>query len=109
LLDPSLDEHSYDLTGPTALTMREVAAGLAEASGRPISYHPETLNEAYASRASSGAEPWEVTGWVSSYAAIAAGELDVVSDAVGRLAGHPPLGLAEYLHRHPEALLALRR
>jgi uncharacterized protein YbjT (DUF2867 family) len=88
--------------------MWEVADGLAEASGRPISYHPETLDEAYASRAQWGAEPWEVAGWVTSYAAIAAGELDVVSDAVSRLAGRPPLGLAEYLGRHPDALLPLK-
>jgi NAD(P)H dehydrogenase (quinone) len=50
-----------------------------------------------------------VTGWVTSYAAIAAGELDVISDTVSRRAGHSPLGLAEYLHRHPEDLLPLRR
>jgi uncharacterized protein YbjT (DUF2867 family) len=108
LLDPALDGHGYDLTGPTAVTMRQVDA-FAEESGRPIRYHPETLDEAYASRASFGAEPWAVTGWVSSYTAIATGELDVVSDAVARLAGHPPLDLAAFLRRHPDALGALAR
>jgi NAD(P)H dehydrogenase (quinone) len=38
---------------------------------------------------------------VTSYAAIAAGELDLVSDAVAVVAGHPPIGVAEYLRRDP--------
>ena len=47
-----------------------------------ITYQPETLAEAYASRAHYGAPDWEVEGWVTSYTAVAAGELDVVSDDV---------------------------
>ena len=33
-----------------------------------------------------------------------AGEVDVVSDVVERLAGHPPQTLSEYLRAHPDAL-----
>ncbi|HEY0187832.1 MAG TPA: NAD(P)H-binding protein, partial [Cellulomonas sp.] len=73
-----LDEHAhthdgrvYDVTGPAAYTLTEAAEVLSRATGRTITYVPETLDEAYASRASFGAEPWEVDGWVSSYAAIA--------------------------------------
>jgi hypothetical protein len=38
-----------------------------------------------------------VAGWVTSYAAIASGELSSVSSAVEDLTGHPPISLAEYL------------
>ena len=55
-----------------------------------MSFVDETVEEAYASRAPFGAPEWEVEGWVTTYLAIAEGELDVVSDAVERLAGHPP-------------------
>lgn len=93
------DDQTYELTGPEAITIAEAAAELARATGRPIRYERETLDEARASRAPSGAPDWEIEGWVTSYAAIATGEMDVVSDAVERLAGHRPLGLAEYLRQ----------
>jgi hypothetical protein len=77
--------------------MTQVAAQLAELSGKPISYRAETIEEAWASRASYGAPDWEVEGWVTSYAAIAAGDLESISDTVERLAGHQPMTLAEYI------------
>jgi NAD(P)H dehydrogenase (quinone) len=101
LLGDGHDGRTYDLTGPKALTMDEVAEELTRAAGRTVTYQAETLEQAYASRASYGAPDWEVAGWVTSYAAIAAGELDLVSDAVAAVAGHPPIGVAEYLRRDP--------
>lgn len=100
---------AYDLTGPATLGMAEVADQLAEAAGRPVRYHAETMAEAYASRAHFGAPDWAVTGWVTSYAAIATGELDQVSGAVGELAGHPPVSFAEFLAANPATLARLRR
>jgi uncharacterized protein YbjT (DUF2867 family) len=95
------DGRTYDMTGPQALTLAEVAEELSRAAGRPVTYQNETLEEAYASRASYGAPDWEVAGWVTTYAAIANGDLDTVSDDVARVAGHPPLSLAEFLRRNP--------
>lgn len=88
---------TYDLTGPSAFTLTEAAELLSEAWGRPVRYEPETLDEAYRSRECFGAPAWEVAGWVTSYAAIASGELSEVSSAVEDLTGHPPIGLTEYL------------
>jgi hypothetical protein len=51
------------------------------------------VEEAYASRASYGAPDWQVDAWVSTYTAIASGELSAVSDDVQRLTGRPPLSL----------------
>jgi NAD(P)H dehydrogenase (quinone) len=101
------DGRSYDLTGPEALTMTEVAQRLSELAGRTITYHPETLEEAYASRASYGAPDWEVDGWVTPYVAIANGELEAVGGDVAALAGHPPMGLDDFLRRNPDSLRRL--
>jgi NAD(P)H dehydrogenase (quinone) len=101
------DGRSYDLTGPEALTMAEVAQRLSELAGRTITYHPETLEEAYASRASYGAPDWEVDGWVTTYVAIANGELEAVSGDVAAVAGHPPMGLDDFLRRNPDSLRRL--
>ena len=100
LLDP--DAHAgqvYSLTGPASLTLTEVAATIAAVTGRPVSYHEETVPEAYESRASYGAPDWEVDAWVSTYTAIAAGELATVTDDVRRLTGRPATSFAEVLRR----------
>ncbi len=99
----------YEVTGPQALTLDEVAATLGRAAGRDLTYHPETEEEAYASRAGYGAEPFELDGWVSSYTAIAAGELAHVSDDVGRLVGRPARSLAQWLDDYPGEWAHLRR
>jgi uncharacterized protein YbjT (DUF2867 family) len=92
---------AYDMTGPEALTMAEAAEQLTRFAGRTISYHAETLEEAYASRAHYGAPDWEVAGWVTTYTAIANGDLEAVSGDVAAVAGHPPMSLAEFLRRNP--------
>lgn len=97
------DGRTYDVTGPEALTLAETAQALSLASGREVHYEEETLEEARASRSPSGAPDWEIEGWVTSYAAIATGEMNVVSTAVRDLTGHGPAGFSEYLRRHPES------
>ena len=90
---------TFELTGPYTFSLAELAAEMTCMTGKPVRYVAETLLEAYRSRARFGAPRWEVDGWVTSYAAIAAGELDVVSDAVRAIAGHPPIGMREFLLR----------
>ena len=90
LLDEAHSGRTYDVTGPRALSMAEVAETITRVTGEPVRYVEETVEEAYASRAGYGAPGWEVDGWVSTYTAVAAGELDVVTDVVQRLTGHAP-------------------
>jgi NAD(P)H dehydrogenase (quinone) len=109
LMGEGHDGQTYDVTGPEAISLREAAEELSRVTGREVAYHLETLEEAYESRSSYGAPEWEVEGWVTSYAGIAAGEMDVVSGTVGELTGHPPMGLAEFLRRFPESYRHLVR
>lgn len=96
---------TYDLTGPEALTMTEVAAILSAAGSAQagssvagtVRYHAETLPEAYESRRPWGAPDWQVDAWVSTYTAIAAGEMDEVSTAVETITGVQPMSLAHLL------------
>ena len=97
------DGRGYDMTGPEALTLAEIAQELSRVAGRPISYQEETVEEAYASRASYGAPDWEVDGWVSTYTAIANGDLERVSADLEALAGHPPMRLADFLAANPDS------
>jgi uncharacterized protein YbjT (DUF2867 family) len=94
---------TYELTGPEALTLPDVATLLSQVSGRTVTYEPETVQEAYASRASYGAAAWQLDAWVSTYLAIAHGELATVTDAVPRLTGHPATALVDLLRRQASA------
>ena len=85
LLDPQHEGRTYEVTGREALTLAEAAEILTRHTGREVRYVEETIEEARASRAPSGAPDWEIEGWVTTYAAVAAGELDVVTDTVLRV------------------------
>ena len=94
---------SYEITGSQALTLAEAAEEFSRATGFPASYHPETIEEARASRAKFNPSDWELVAWVSTYGAIATGEMSVVSHTVEVLTGHVPQMLTEYVHKHPES------
>ncbi|HWJ67700.1 MAG TPA: SDR family oxidoreductase [Nocardioides sp.] len=88
---------TWDLTGPEALSLDQVAAILTAHTGRTVTYHAETVEEAYESRLRWPAPQWQYDAWVSTYTAIANGELAGVTDHVERLTGRAPTGLAAYL------------
>ena len=88
---------TYNLTGPERLTLTEVAEIITAETGRQTTFVNETIDEAYASRASYGAPDWQVDAWVSTYTAIAAGDQDVESDDVERVTGRIPLSLEAFL------------
>ncbi len=90
---------TYGLTGPAALTLTEVAEAITRVTGRPTTFHDETLEEAYASRAAYGAPDWQLEAWVSTYTAMAEGEYATVTDDVRALTGRPPLSLEDLLRR----------
>ncbi|MGY1623243.1 NmrA family NAD(P)-binding protein [Geodermatophilus sp. SYSU D00965] len=110
LLDDSgaLDGRTLDVTGSAALSLDDAVAVLAEVTGLPAEYRRETVEQAWASRRPSGHPDWEIEGWVSSYLAIAAGEMAPVTDVVAELTGHPARTVAEHLRAHPEDWAHLR-
>lgn len=98
LLDPgSHVGATYDLTGPEALSFGRMAELLREVTGRPVRFENESIAEAYESRAVYDAPRWQLDAWVSTYTAVAAGELARVTDDVRRLTGHEPRSLRSVL------------
>ncbi|GAA2173593.1 hypothetical protein GCM10009784_08490 [Arthrobacter parietis] len=90
---------TWDLTGPEALSLSEVAAIITRVTGRATRYEEETVEEAYASRASYGVPDWQLDAWVSTYTAIASGQLERTTTAVQELTGSAPLDLETLLTR----------
>ena len=97
------DGETYDITGAEAFTLDEAAAELSRVTGRRITFEDETLEEARESRRPSGAADFEIEGWVTSYAAIAAGDLEAVSDCVERFLDREPQRLGDWLRDNPES------
>jgi NAD(P)H dehydrogenase (quinone) len=98
---------TYDVTGPEALSLMESAERLSVLVGRRLVYEPETRKEALAWRSKLSAPEWEVDALVSSYEAIAEGELAPVGDTVPRLTGSPAVGLEAFFAREPGAVKRL--
>jgi len=98
LLDPAAHaDASYDLTGPEALTLAEVAEKISAVRGHRVRFVDETVDEAYASRAAFGAPRWQVDAWVSTYTSIASGDQAAVSHDVERVTGRPAQSFEEFL------------
>lgn len=109
---------TYDITGPEAITIAETAKIISRVSGKSVRYIAQTPEETRTRHNASGMdkfeaerraltgrglEEFEVEVWVTHYTQIAAGELDVVSDAVLKLTGRKAQSLEEYLRAHPES------
>ncbi len=100
LRDPAIHKgRTYQLTGPEELSMARAAEIISAGTGRNVTYQAETLEEAYASRAPYNAPKWQVDAWVSTYTAMAAGEMAGISLDVHGLTGQDPISLAEFLTR----------
>ena len=98
LLDPAPHAGAtYDLTGPQSLSLSDVAAIISDVRGRPVTFHDETLEEAYASRAPYGAPQWQLDAWVSTYTAIASNVMAAPSGAVEQITGTAATSLEEFL------------
>ena len=96
LRDPAVHAGAtYNLSGPEDISLEHAAEVLTRATGRTVTYHHETLEEAFASRAPYGAPAWQVEAWVSTYTAIAAGELAGATSDVHGLTGQDPVPLEE--------------
>ena len=103
LTNPDRDGQAYEVSGGESYALAEAAERLGRAIGREISYVDETMEEAWASRRPSGEPDWVIEGWITTYVAIAKGELAEPTITVKDLTGHDPQRLEEFLERHPES------
>ena len=101
---------TLDVTGPEALTLSEVAqrAEPGELDGRSVmSRRPSSRPTRRVPATEHRPSRWP--GWVSSYQAIATGEVAAVSDTVEQVTGRAPQGFADFLALRAVVLGASRR
>lgn len=90
---------TYEMTGPQALTFTEIAGLVSRLSGRTVTYHDETLEEAYQSRQAFDPQPWQADAWVSTYTSIATGVQARVSPDIPDILGRPATTVEDLLAR----------
>lgn len=86
-------DRTYTLTGSESLSFNQIANILSAITGKTYRYHNETLDEAFANRKRDYPDTpdWQIEAWVSTYTAIAKGELAEVSPDLAQLLGRVPL------------------
>lgn len=89
------ENEAYELAGDEPLTLTEIAALLADATGQPIAYNDLPV-EAYAELLAGAGLPAPVNGIIAdSSAAIGRGELSTDSGDLARLIGRPTTPVAD--------------
>ena len=97
----------YDVTGPEALSVAEIARRLSTLAGRQLRYEDESADAARERLSRLEPLAWRVDLSVGWFEAIAAGELKRTSDTVLRFTGTAPLTLEDYFRAFPDLLHAL--
>jgi NAD(P)H dehydrogenase (quinone) len=92
---------TFQMTGPSALSLSETATLLSSLKHRPFRYEDEPVDAAKAWRSKLGVPAWEVDTWGGSYEAIAAGEFETVNPALANILGRPVSDLETYLAARP--------
>lgn len=93
----------YELTGGEAVSFTEVAAALAAATGRPVTYVAIPAEAAQAAFASGGHPQWLVTHLLGVFAMIREGRYAQSRDTLRALTGRAPRTIADFAGEHVSA------
>ncbi|HEY7206620.1 MAG TPA: SDR family oxidoreductase [Gaiellaceae bacterium] len=94
----------YDVTTPGSADFAELAELASQLTGKPYRYEPAGHDEWDARWREHGRSGWELEAGHTAYEAIAAGELDVVTDDYRRLTGLEPLTIPQLLESMKDEL-----
>lgn len=91
---PCLAKDVYELTGQALHDYHQVAAAVAQVSGRALRYAPVGEDDYAATLAGQGLPDWLARALANMYSAVAAGKFARVGNDFAALVGHPPRPLA---------------
>ena len=101
LIDPQYDGQTLALTGPAAVTYRQIADHIAATTGRSVSVRQITPADVRANLAARGMPAWETEHFEEMYQLFRNGGSEFVTDDVARILGRPATTVEDYLARHP--------
>jgi NAD(P)H dehydrogenase (quinone) len=106
LLSNSTSDRQFDITGPQAYTVEDIAKIVGEIFAKTIQVKHVSDDALRETLLSAGVAPLFVPVAVSSDANTRAGNMNIVSSAVKELTGHNPQSLPEFIAIHKEGLSA---
>ena len=102
LLDDGWEGQALTPTGPEALTYHQLAALMAEASGRPVTYVDVPEEAARAGLEQMGVPEPMLSGFLELFAMEKAGGASLVTDDVQRVTGKSPRSFAQFAATTPQ-------
>jgi uncharacterized protein YbjT (DUF2867 family) len=102
LTEPGHEGATYTLTGPAPVTHAQIAAALAAATGRDVTF-VDVPPDAFAASLSGILPPWQVEGLLEDYAHYRRGEAASVSPAVAEVTGRPPTDVRQFARDYAAA------
>jgi len=103
LTEPGHRGRIYEMTGPQALTGKEIAAIFSEVLGREITHVQPSPREAAGALIAAGLPPLRVEQLASLWAYFEHGGGAAVSDDIPRVLGRPALSVRDFIERHRHA------
>jgi uncharacterized protein YbjT (DUF2867 family) len=100
LLDDGHEGRTYELTGPEAITFHDVAAHLADLTGRQVRFVPVSDAAAREALLQAGLPDWMAENIVTVFGMLREDPAAQVTGAVQALTGRRPRHLAEFLDDH---------
>jgi len=90
LTEDGHEGRAYDIVTPSSVSLGELAEIASRATGREYRYEPASDEEWVERWTAAGRDAWELEVGLSVYAALRAGELDVVTDDYEKVTGEKP-------------------
>lgn len=97
------DDQTMVITGPEALSYREMVAIIGNAIGKPIAFAELSDQQAYADAVQWGGEGPYVDALVDIWRAVRQGRLDTVTDGVHQVIGREPIPFTQWAAENAES------
>ncbi len=89
----------FELTGPEAISVAELAEIVSRVTGKPVQYDPASESDFADMCRGPGVPEYLPHAFATMYRAVARGEFDKVTDHIEELTGAPAEGVEAYLRR----------
>lgn len=103
LTEDGHEGHTYDVTGPAAVTHAEMAAAFGQAAGHEVRFQEVGSADFVATVEQFGMPAWQAEGLAEDYAHYGRGEADTLSPDVQRVTGRPPRSVRDFAEDHAAA------
>ncbi|HEY1488924.1 MAG TPA: NmrA family NAD(P)-binding protein [Micromonosporaceae bacterium] len=101
LTDARYDGKTLTLTGPAAVTYRQIADHITTVTGRPVTVREITPADVRDNLAARGMPEWETEHFEEMYELFRDGGSEFVTDDVARILGRTATTVEQHLFRHP--------